>query len=143
MSPNIEDTLAIHDLYARQQHAIDSGDAVGWAETFTADGSFRSPSYAAPAVGREALATFATDVADSASAAGHSLQHWIGNLTLSERDDCVSASAYLTLIAITPGEAPRLVRSVWVTDLLVRTDAGWRFRSRTVANQPAPTPTLI
>lgn len=53
-----EDVLAIRELTARYNHAIDSGRAEEWAATFTEDGVFE-PSAGGRFEGREALAGFA------------------------------------------------------------------------------------
>ena len=42
MALSVEDQLAIQQLYAKYNHAIDSGNGAGWAATFAADGVFSS-----------------------------------------------------------------------------------------------------
>ncbi len=37
-----QDYFEIQQLYARYNNAIDSGDAEGWAATFTSDGVFNT-----------------------------------------------------------------------------------------------------
>ena len=49
-----DDHAQIHQLYARYVQAIDFGDAIGWADTFTPDGSFGDA-----VTGRDALIAFA------------------------------------------------------------------------------------
>jgi SnoaL-like domain len=133
----VEDALAIHELYARQSHAIDAGDGHGWAATFTDDGVFASPSYPAAVQGTPALVSFVDDLSIDSKAMGHSLQHWIGNLRLSPTGpEDVEAVAYLSLVAVTPGQPPVPLRNVWLTDRLVRSDAGWRLSRRDVATTP-------
>ena len=40
MPMTFEDRFAVHELVARYNKAIDTGDATGWADTFTEDGVF-------------------------------------------------------------------------------------------------------
>ena len=42
MPLSVEDRLAIQELIARYNHAIDGGDPDGWAATFAPDGTFES-----------------------------------------------------------------------------------------------------
>jgi uncharacterized protein (TIGR02246 family) len=71
-----EDMLAIQQLYARYNHAIDSGEAAGWAACFTADGTFTSGASGSYA-GTEQLAAFAQGFASRMKA-----RHWTNNLLL-------------------------------------------------------------
>src|ERR1700733_10915609 len=76
------DRMEILDLYARQAHLIDGGDAAGWSETFTADGSFESPTYGLTAVGRTALADFAASSNSAALARGEQYRHWTSQFVI-------------------------------------------------------------
>ena len=68
----VEDQLAIQQLYARYNHAIDSGNGAGWAATFAADGVFTSAS--GTFTGTQQLAEFATGFGSRLKA-----RHWTGN----------------------------------------------------------------
>jgi uncharacterized protein (TIGR02246 family) len=127
------DLAAIQQLYARQAHAIDGGDARGWAATFTPDGVFRSPTYPQPSAGAEELTAFAAAFARSASEAGVVRRHWTTNLVV-EPDGTHQATARLyALVLATPrGEAPRIERSVLFRDRLVRRGERWLLAERTV-----------
>lgn len=54
---SIEDQLAIQQLYARYNHAIDAGKGDAWAACFTAEGTFDSAT--GSFAGTEQLAAFA------------------------------------------------------------------------------------
>jgi ketosteroid isomerase-like protein len=127
----VEDRLAIGDLYARQSHLIDGGDADGWAATFTADGVFESPTYRLTATGRAELAKFAADSNGAATARGVQLRHWIGQLVIDPTDTGAGVLAYLVIVA-TSAEGSRIDRSLRVVDVLARTAGGWRVASRKV-----------
>jgi ketosteroid isomerase-like protein len=128
---SVEDRLAILDLYARQSHLIDGGDADGWAATFTADGVFESPTYRLTAVGHAELAGFAADSNGAALARGVQLRHWIGQVVIDPADGGADVLAYLVIVA-TSREGSRIDRSVRVVDVLARTADGWRVASRKV-----------
>jgi hypothetical protein len=120
-----EDVVAVHQLYGRQSHAIDSGRAGDWAATFTADGEFRSPTYPEPAAGTGELTAFAERFA----AAGEKLRHVISTIHVRPGDtpDTLRVDAYLQIVAST-----HLVRLTVLEDELARADGGWRVRRRTV-----------
>ncbi|SFW79004.1 nuclear transport factor 2 family protein [Amycolatopsis australiensis] len=120
-----EDVVAVHQLYGRQSHAIDSGDAAGWAATFTADGEFRSPTYPEPATGTAELTAFA----ERFHAAGEHLRHVVSTIHVrpGATPDTLRADAYLQIVAST-----HLVRLTVLDDELARTGGGWRVRRRTV-----------
>lgn len=134
MTLNPQDFVEIHQLYARQSQAIDLGNAAGWADTFTEDGTFESPTYGRTASGRVELAAFAQQFADTAAAEGASYRHWTNAIVLdADGEDRITASGYLAIVSIERQEAPRFHRHVEISDRLVRTATGWRFRSRVVA----------
>ena len=138
--PDVAVLAEVLDLYARQAQAIDTGDAEGWAATFADDGVFDSPSYPLPAAGQAELARFARDVAADAATHGHALQHWVSAVALEAlHDGDLAGRAYLSLVAVAPGEPPRPLRNVWLSDRLTRTSAGWRFRRRDVSLTPPST----
>jgi hypothetical protein len=128
---SVEDRLVILDLYARQSHLIDGGDADGWAATFTADGVFESPTYRLTAVGHAELARFAADSNGAALARGVQLRHWIGQVVIDPADGGADVLAYLVIVA-TSCEGSRIDRSVRIVDVLTRTAHGWRVASRKV-----------
>ncbi|MBB6407186.1 nuclear transport factor 2 family protein [Arthrobacter sp. AZCC_0090] len=128
----LEDRLNIQDLYARQSHAIDGGDAAGWARTYTVDGSFISPTFNLTAVGHEELEKFAQTSNDSALARGEQLRHWLNSLVLRPRDaDTIDANAYLLILA-TSVDGTRIDRSLRIEDVITCVGGEWLFISRTV-----------
>lgn len=128
------ESFEVERLYARQSRLIDSGDAAGWAATFTADGAFHSPSYPEPAVGTPALVAFAERYAEG-QRSGTVSRHVVTNVDVVPGADAdhLTAYAYLQIVATPRGEASRLVRLTTLTDELVRGDDGaWRFATRRV-----------
>lgn len=131
-SVGVEDRVAVLDLYARQSHAVDGGDAPGWAGTFTADGVFESPTYQLVARGREELTEFARMSYTAARERGEQLRHHVGAVVIDVGgDDRLKAVAYLLIVA-TSAQGSRIERSVRIFDELVRTDPGWRVAVRKV-----------
>jgi uncharacterized protein (TIGR02246 family) len=145
----VPDVVALQVLraHARQSRLIDSGDATGWAATFTPDGEFHSPSYPAPAVGTDALVAFATAYAEAAIETGVVSRHVVTNVDVlpGSDDDHVVAHAYLQIVATPTGGESRLVRLTTLTDQLVRRDGRWLVAHRQVrrddAGLPIPTGT--
>jgi len=128
-----EDVLAVHQLYGRQSHAIDSGRAADWAATFTDDGEFHSPSYPAPAVGAAALTAFAERFHAACVESGEALRHVVSTVeVVAAGPDALTSRAYLQIVGTPAGGPSRLHRLTTVTDDLVRTPAGWRIHRRTV-----------
>ncbi|GBD24295.1 hypothetical protein HRbin29_01973 [bacterium HR29] len=125
MTLSAEDMLAIQQLYARYNHAIDFGDADAWAGCFTPDGVFAS-SARGETVGREALRAFAE--AFSRQMKG---RHWTNNLVIEGDGSEARGSCYLALYVLGDG-GPRIMATGVYRDQLVRTAEGWRFRRRDV-----------
>lgn len=127
MPLSVDDQLAIQQLYARYNHAIDAGDGAAWAACFTPDGTFSSAT--GTFTGRDQLQGFGT-----AFAARMKARHWTNNLVLEGDGDAATGSCYLMLLRLTPGEQPPasiLVTAIY-RDELRRTADGWKFASRTV-----------
>jgi len=69
-----QDYEEIRQLYARYAHTIDTGDAEGWADVFTADGVFGN------AQGRDALIEFVHTVYKANQELGRQSRHWNNSL---------------------------------------------------------------
>ncbi|MEJ5221075.1 MAG: nuclear transport factor 2 family protein [Tepidiforma sp.] len=127
MPLSVDDQLAIQQLYARYNHAIDSGDGAAWAACFTPDGTFSSAT--GTFTGRDQLQGFGTAFATRMKA-----RHWTNNLVLEGDGEAATGSSYLMLLRLAPGEQPPasiLVTAIY-RDELRRTADGWKFASRTV-----------
>ncbi|MCE3554111.1 nuclear transport factor 2 family protein [Pseudonocardia sp. RS11V-5] len=137
MDISAEDVLAVHQLYGRQSHAIDSGRAADWAATFTADGEFHSPSYPEPAVGAAELTAFAERFHAGFLESGEVLHHVISTVDVTPvGSDTLTSRAYLQIVGTPTGRPSRLHRLTTVVDDIVRTPSGWRIDRRTVLRDP-------
>lgn len=128
MALNVTDQLAIQQLYARYNHAIDSGKAEEWAACFTPDGVFSAGS-AGTFTGTEALTGFARGFAAQLKA-----RHWTNNLVLDGSGGRATGRCYLMLMRLQPGSAATVLATGLYEDGLTKTPAGWRFASRAVRN---------
>ena len=128
-----QDHVEIQQLYARYNHAIDSGNAEEWADTFTADGSFNNRF-----TGREALLGFIKVWKEQMNGANR--RHWNSNLSIRGSSEAASGAVYLLLLEV-GGKAPVMLNTGTYADELVKTPTGWRFKSRTVKlDSPLPVP---
>ncbi|GAA4670193.1 nuclear transport factor 2 family protein [Gordonia humi] len=133
------DLAEIHQLYGRQSHLIDGGRALAWAQTFTVDGEFVSPSYSAPVVGEKALVEFAQAFAKNAAAAGEAHRHVLTNLAVDRvADDELVVGGYLQIVATRHGGESRLLRMTTITDHVVRVGGAWRIARRVVRRDDQP-----
>lgn len=124
MTLSTEDRLEIQELYARYNHALDFGDASGWAGCFTPDGVFASPN--GSFTGSEQLQQFANGFAERMTG-----RHWTNNLVIDPAGEGATGKCYLMLYRLAEGGPSILTTGVY-NDELVRTAAGWRFSKRTV-----------
>ncbi len=76
MALTTEDRLDILDLSARYNHAIDYGDAEGWADCFLPDGAFGS-TWQTRFAGRAALVDFARQAAAADTKSLHWTTNWV------------------------------------------------------------------
>lgn len=117
-----DDIVAIQQLLARYNTAVDRGDGEAFAATFTDDGV--SINGESRVTGRAALAAVPARVA--ASAPG--LRHWVANHVIDVDGDEATATVYL--LALRAGTPPSLLTSGRYVDRLRRTAEGWRFAVR-------------
>jgi hypothetical protein len=127
MSLSTEDRLAIEQLYARYNHAIDSGKGDDWANCFAPDGTFTSAGNTF--TGKEQLAGFATGFAQRLKA-----RHWVNNLVVEPKGDGATGTCYLALFRLTPGEQPpaNVLTTAIYNDTLVKVGGELKFSSRAV-----------
>jgi ketosteroid isomerase-like protein len=121
-----QDQLDIQQLYSTYNAAIDSGDAEGWAATFTPDGQFLSFN------GKDALVGFVKRWHESMG--GATRRHWNSNLNIKGTADGAAGTVYLMLVDV----SGKTIYSTGIyTDTLVKTADGWRFKKR-MLKQDAP-----
>jgi hypothetical protein len=127
-----QDYVDIQQLYARYNHAIDSGDAEGWAATFTPDGVFNQRFK-----GRDGLLEFMKQWQEKMNGANR--RHWNSNLLITPSAEGASGKVLLMLLDVST-KPPSIIMTGQYTDALVKTANGWRFKSRDVNNDATPKP---
>ena len=120
-----EDHAQIHQLYARYVQAIDFGEAVAWADTFTPDGSFGDA-----VTGRAALIAFAEQYHEEN---GDAPRHWYGALVLTPTAEGAEARCYAVTFN---SRTQSLMWTGTYRDTLVKTADGWRFSQRQLTIDP-------
>jgi len=126
-----DDYIEITQLYARYNTAIDSGDAEGWAATFTPDGIFQNFK------GHDALVGFINQWRDRMGGAAR--RHWNTNLVITPTSDGAKGTVYLFLMDVS-AKPPAILSASKYEDELVKTSDGWRFKHRVVKGDTAPPP---
>ena len=121
MPTTAEDRDEILQLLYRYNHAVDAGDAEGWADTFAEDGVFDAMGQVL--TGRDALVGFASSV--------QGMRHVILNPLVEIAGDTAHVRAYLVLL--TGGS---IAMTGAYEDDLVRTPGGWRFAKRVFSADP-------
>jgi hypothetical protein len=122
------DYTEIQQLYAKYAHTIDSGDAAGWARTFTVDGVFGN------AKGTEKLEAFAKDFYQRFKG---DARHWYSQLLIAPAPEGAKGSCYFTLLDV---KTKATVASGIYQDTLVKTAGGWRFKERVATADKASAP---
>jgi len=139
MDLTAEDRLAIIELSSLASHALDFNDPDGFAGLFAPGGFFQRQ--AAPRAGgqiifrhegSDALREFAKAMS---AMRGGLTRHWTANIVISPTDTGARGTAYTMLVA---NDAEARSVSVLIAgtyqDVYRKTDAGWRFASRTVVD---------
>src|SRR5215831_5590701 len=125
-----DDYIEIQQLYARYNHAIDTGDAEGYAATFIPDGVFNT------FTGHDALVGFIHRWRDNMK--GGDRRHWNTNLLITPTAEGANGSVYLLLVDVSQ-RPPAIVAAAMYDDQLVKTPQGWRFKKRATKSEgPAP-----
>src|SRR4051812_32140122 len=125
-----DDLVEIQQLYAKYNWSLDSGDAEGYASTFTADGVFNNN------VGHDAIVKFANTFHGGLGAHVH---HWNTNLMILPTPEGASGQVYLVLVDFANKPAT-IATSATYSDELVKTAEGWRFKKRATKGDVAPAP---
>ena len=131
-----QDMIDIQSLYTRYNWMLDSGDAEGWATTFTPDGVFSIEDQGAAGVsaGHDAIVKFAKGF--HAGLGGH-VKHWNTNLMITPNAKGAAGQVYLVLVDFATSPATVIASSTY-SDELVKTAQGWRFTRRSVKGDVAP-----
>lgn len=123
----VEDKLAIQELLARYNFAINFGDVEGWANCFTEDGIFECPFGIFK--GYAALRKYVSD--RTAERQGLPLRHMNTNIIIDVQGDHASARCYLLLMQAAP-EGLKLLTTGVYQDELRKIKGSWRFSHRNV-----------
>ncbi|MCW2523540.1 MAG: hypothetical protein JWO63_1875 [Frankiales bacterium] len=125
MTLSSEDIVAIQQLAAAYNHAVDAGDGDRFAATFTSDGCLITGQ---EVKGHEALAAFAESVPQMIPGP----RHVLSNLLCDGTDDSATLAAYVHVYAKVGGEGPpALITAGTYSDTLRRVSGKWLFEKRT------------
>jgi hypothetical protein len=126
----LEDQLAIRELVARYNYAIDEERPEEWVATFVPDGTFESTALGTHS-GADALLAFAKGYI-----AAFEGRHVTSDFVVTVNGDDATARCYL--IAVNAKTAPPSILTTAVyDDVLRRTPDGWRFVHRKVTPDTA------
>lgn len=126
---DIEDRLAISDLFVRYTTALDRGDIETLVDCFTPDGSLDSPAVGQHS-GHAAIRAFAERFARFHER-GAQLRHVISNLAVELDGDRARATCYLVNFLTRNGKSELLAPGRYECDL-VKSEGTWRFQRRLV-----------
>jgi hypothetical protein len=125
----LQDQLAIRELVARYNYAIDEGRAEEWVATFVPDGTFESSALGKHS-GAEALLAFANGYIAAVNG-----RHCTSDFVIDVDGDDARSRCYL--IAVNNTAAPVVSVTAVYEDVLRRTADGWRFVHRRVVPDTA------
>jgi hypothetical protein len=125
----VADQLAIRELVARYNHAIDDGRPEEWVATFVPDGTFESTALGAH-TGADALLAFAKGYIAAVEG-----RHCTSDFVIEVDGDDARSRCYL--IAVSNAGAPIISVTAVYEDVLRRTPDGWRFVHRRVTPDTA------
>jgi uncharacterized protein (TIGR02246 family) len=123
MTLSTDDVLAIHQLVATYNFAVDGGDPAAFAGTFTTDGVFSVGGQEMR--GHDALRAFVEGRAGVAPR-----RHVVSSIIVEGDGDEASLRAYLQVVAKLDDGTFGVATQGTYDDRLVRTSDGWRFRAR-------------
>lgn len=131
----IEDKFAITELIARYNHAIDGGDPDGVAACFIEDGTFQ---------GRSGFFSGRAELRKLGMTATPALipRHIVSNVLVTasgNNPDVAEVKSHLFYYEVTPNGFYFKTSGVY-TDVVVRVDRSWKFRSRVMTLDVARAP---
>jgi SnoaL-like domain len=115
-----EDKVAILELVARYNHAIDGHDPEAWADTFAGDGGFEATGRG-PFNGREQLVQFAADFNQEMPNA----RHWSNSAIIEGDGDSATLDCYLLLM-----NGRDIATFGTYHDTVAKVDGEWKFTYR-------------
>lgn len=121
----IEDKLAIQELMAQYNFAINFGDIEGWANCFTEEGIFECPF--GLFTGRTALRQYISE--RTGERRERPLRHMATNIIVEVKGDRASAKCYLFLLQVVP-EGLKLLTTGVYRDELRKIGGAWHFSHR-------------
>lgn len=124
------DQIAILDVIARMNHAIDVNDYPLYASFYTDDGVIDS-GFGPPSVGRAAIIASLDQSAPFIT----NKRHVVGNPVINGEGDTAKVTYYLTVFERQTGLT--LAGTAVITDTLRRADGRWRVASHTTRMDPA------
>lgn len=136
MTITVADKIEMQELAARYNRAVDSRDAIGWADTFTDDGVFVSMRVGTYK-GRKELLAFAQEFwTGDATAAWRGGQHWATNFIIEGHGD--SATMFSYHIMFMPQHADKVDGVIMAAnvDELRKVAGSWKIARREVVAWP-------
>jgi uncharacterized protein (TIGR02246 family) len=130
---DLEDRVAIHDLFTRYCCALDNGEVETVVDCFTADAVLKSP--VIDIKGSEEIRAFAGRFAAQQDA-GTQFRHMVTNIAVDIEGNRATATAYL-LVLISQGGGHRTLPPGRYECDLVKEHSVWRFARRTVFHDHA------
>jgi ketosteroid isomerase-like protein len=134
--PSVEDTLLIHDLYARYSWALDTGDTDGYVDLYTPDATIceNRPEGVREAKGHAAIRDLVLRFHRDPSFPGR--QHRTTQLVIlpdpDGREDHWLCRAYVLTTEFRGAGQASVYWCGHVTDTVAKHDGEWRIRSRTI-----------
>ena len=127
-----DDRVEIRDLISRYNKAIDTGDADGYANTFTPDGQFIG--IVGTFNGRDELRAFAEAYStEEQYAEFYSAQHWVTNVVADGDADQATVFSHIQMVKpLHEGGTILLVGHY--DDIVRKVDGQWLFAQRIVAS---------
>ncbi|MDA1092570.1 MAG: nuclear transport factor 2 family protein [Acidobacteria bacterium] len=125
------DKMAIKELFGRYAHAIDTGDAEGWAAVFTEDGQYEL--FGNTTKGRPAIAAA---IAGRSGSRPHS-QHRMVNHVISIDGDTAHSVCEFCVIAERQGRIDTITAGFYEDDLR-RVDGQWLIARRQIQIKTDP-----
>jgi uncharacterized protein (TIGR02246 family) len=125
VSLTMDEKFAIMELITRYNHAVDGGDPDGVADCFVEDGRFEGRS--GLFIGRTEIRRLGMTVT-SALLPRHIVSNILIELSRTERD-VAHVKSHLFFYEVTPNGFHFKTSGIY-TDVVVRRDEGWKFRSR-------------